>query len=95
MLLPFASNSEAVCPLIKVFFVYLAMREKERVYVCVNETNANEIHEETCNRSIESLCNYTYVIRSEIKDAYARVHVCGGKREKEWVCVCLFADYIV
>lgn len=39
LLLPFASYSEAVCPLIKVFFVYL-------VRVNAGKRDANEIHEQ-------------------------------------------------
>lgn len=69
LLLPFASSSEAVYLLIKVFFVYLVRANAG------NETRTKYTNNRSYNRSIESLCNYTYVIRNE--------------REREYVCVCV------
>lgn len=70
LLLPFASYSEAVYLLIKVFFVYLVRANAG------NETRTKYTNNRSYNRSIESLCNYTYVIRNE--------------RERERMCVCLY-----
>lgn len=61
-------------PYLEIFFVYLVRANAG------NETRTKYTNNRSYNRSIESLCNYTYVIKNERE----------RERERTYVCVCLY-----